>query len=38
MVRGVVENAAKERHPSGERVVVTFDGKFLPYEWTSAQP
>lgn len=23
-------------HPSGERIVVTFDGKFLPYDWTSA--
>jgi cyanate lyase len=22
--------------PGGERVVVTFDGKFLPYEWNSA--
>jgi cyanate lyase len=25
-------------HPTGDRVVVTFDGKFLPYEWTAAQP
>lgn len=24
-------------HESGDRVVVTFDGKFLPYQWTSAQ-
>ncbi|HEU4361748.1 MAG TPA: cyanase [Mycobacterium sp.] len=24
----------KKPHPSGDRVVVTFDGKFLPYEWT----
>jgi cyanate lyase len=28
----------KKPHPSGDRVVVTFDGKFLPYDWTSAQP
>jgi len=27
----------KKAHPSGDRVVVTFDGKFLPYQWTSAQ-
>ncbi|BCO37652.1 cyanase [Mycobacterium heckeshornense] len=27
----------KKPHPSGDRVVVTFDGKFLPYEWNSAQ-
>ncbi|QLL10000.1 cyanase [Mycobacterium vicinigordonae] len=26
----------KKPHPSGDRVVVTFDGKFLPYQWTSA--
>lgn len=26
----------KKEHPSGDRVVVTFDGKFLPYQWTSA--
>ena len=26
----------KKSHPSGDRVVVTFDGKFLPYQWTSA--
>ena len=26
----------KESHPSGDRVVVTFDGKFLPYQWVSA--
>ena len=24
-------------HPSGDRVVVTFDGKVLPYQWVSAQ-
>jgi cyanate lyase len=27
----------KKPHPSGDRVVVTFDGKFLPYDWTSAE-
>lgn len=27
----------KKAHESGDRVVVTFDGKFLPYQWTSAQ-
>ena len=27
----------KKPHPSGDRVVVTFDGKFLPYEWIAAQ-
>lgn len=27
----------KKPHPSGDRVVVTFDGKFLAYQWTSAQ-
>ena len=26
----------RKPHPSGDRVVVTLDGKFLPYEWTSA--
>jgi cyanate lyase len=26
----------KKAHPSGDRVVVTFDGKFLPYEWVTA--
>lgn len=26
----------KQPHPAGDRVVVTFDGKFLPYEWVSA--
>jgi cyanate lyase len=26
----------KKSHPSGDRVVVTFDGKFLPYQWISA--
>ena len=28
----------KKPHPSGDRVVVTFDGKFLPYDWVSASP
>lgn len=27
----------KKSHPSGDRVVVTFDGKFLPYQWVSSQ-
>ena len=27
----------KKPHPSGDRVVVTFDGKFLPYDWTAAE-
>ncbi|OBG56452.1 MULTISPECIES: cyanase [unclassified Mycobacterium] len=26
----------KKPHPSGDRVVVTLDGKFLPYQWVSA--
>jgi cyanate lyase len=26
----------KKPHPSGDRVVVTLDGKFLPYDWTAA--
>ena len=28
----------KKSHPSGDRVVVTFDGKFLAYDWVSADP
>src|SRR6202012_2274542 len=28
----------KKPHPSGDRVVVTFDGKFLAYDWVSASP
>jgi cyanate lyase len=28
----------KKPHSSGDRVVVTFDGKFLPYDWVAAQP
>jgi cyanate lyase len=27
----------KKSHPSGDRVVVTFDGKFLSYDWISAE-
>jgi cyanate lyase len=27
----------QKSHPSGDRVVVTFDGKFLPYQWVSAE-
>lgn len=27
----------KKPHPSGDRVVVSFDGKFLPYEWVSGE-
>jgi cyanate lyase len=27
----------KKPHPSGDRVVVTFDGKYLAYDWVSAQ-
>ena len=30
-------NVEKNSHPTGDRVVVTFDGKFLPYDWTAAQ-
>lgn len=26
----------QKSHPTGDRVVVTFDGKFLPYQWISA--
>jgi cyanate lyase len=26
----------KKAHPAGDRVVVTLDGKFLPYDWTAA--
>lgn len=26
----------RKQHPGGDRVVITFDGKFLPYEWNSA--
>lgn len=29
-------NVEKKPHPAGDRVVVTFDGKFLPYDWTAA--
>jgi cyanate lyase len=27
----------KKPHAAGDRVVVTFDGKFLPYDWTAAE-
>jgi cyanate lyase len=27
----------RKPHPSGDRVVVTFDGKFLPYDWVTAE-
>ncbi len=27
----------RKPHSGGDRVVVTFDGKFLSYDWTSAQ-
>lgn len=27
----------RKPHPGGDRVVVTFDGKFLPYEWVAAE-
>ncbi|MBO0680798.1 cyanase [Mycolicibacterium sp. S2-37] len=27
----------RKPHPDGDRVVVTLDGKFLPYAWTAAQ-
>src|SRR5258708_6222110 len=29
-------NVEKKPHPAGDRGVVTFDGKFLPYDWTAA--
>lgn len=28
----------KKPHPAGDRCVVTFDGKFLAYDWVSAEP
>jgi cyanate lyase len=28
----------RKSHPAGDRVVVTLDGKFLPYDWTAAEP
>jgi cyanate lyase len=27
----------RKHHSSGDRVVVTLDGKFLPYDWTAAE-
>jgi cyanate lyase len=29
-------NIEKKSNQAGDRVVVTFDGKFLPYDWTAA--
>jgi cyanate lyase len=29
-------NIEKKSNPAGDRVVVTFDGKFMPYDWTAA--
>jgi cyanate lyase len=28
----------RKSHPAGDRVVVTLDGKFLPYDWAAAEP
>jgi cyanate lyase len=30
-------NIEKKPHPGGDRVVVTLDGKFLSYEWNTAE-
>ena len=30
-------NLEKKSNPAGDRVVVTFDGKFLPYDWAAAE-
>ena len=30
-------NVEKKPHPGGDPVVVTFDGEFLPYDWTAAE-
>jgi cyanate lyase len=30
-------DVARKPHPAGDRVVVTLDGKFLPYDWTAAE-
>ena len=30
-------NLEKKSNPAGDRVVVTLDGKFLPYDWTAAE-
>ena len=30
-------NVEKKSNSTGDRVVVTFDGKFLPYDWTAAE-
>ena len=29
-------NIEKKSNQAGDRVVITFDGKFLPYDWTAA--
>ncbi|PXX01422.1 cyanase [Mycolicibacterium moriokaense] len=31
-------NIEKKSNQAGDRVVVTLDGKFLPYDWTAADP
>jgi cyanate lyase len=30
-------NIEKKSNPAGDRVVVTLDGKFLPYDWAAAE-
>ncbi|KUI39106.1 cyanase [Mycobacterium sp. GA-2829] len=30
-------DVVRKPHPAGDRVVVTLDGKFLPYDWTAAE-
>ncbi len=30
-------DVARKPHQGGDRVVVTFDGKYLPYDWTAAE-
>jgi cyanate lyase len=30
-------NVEKKSNPTGDRVVVTLDGKFLPYDWVAAE-
>lgn len=29
-------SVSRREHPDGDRVVVTIDGKFLPYQWNAA--
>jgi cyanate lyase len=31
-------NIEKKSNQAGDRVVVTLDGKFLPYDWAAADP